>query len=109
MRTTFTIAHLTRSLRRRWVADARPSTPPHPDPFATLAVQLRLTRVASELRRLDGNERWAAGHHLTAATMAYDDLLAEAAELSDIEVPDAPRSVRRVVLEAQLHGAGWTW
>lgn len=108
MRTTFTFAALTRSLLHRRAVGAHPPPSTAPDPFATLAVQVRLSRVAAELRRLDG-ARWAAGHHLAAATMAYDDLLAEAAELSGIDVPDISRSVRRLLLEAQLHAAGWTW
>jgi hypothetical protein len=80
------------------------------DPMATLAVQWRLSRLACEIRRLetDGSS-WAKAHHLRAAEIAYDDLLAEACELVGIPAPVAAPPVRRLIMESDLRVRGWTW
>jgi hypothetical protein len=81
-----------------------------PDPFVILSVQERLARVACKIRDLEqGDVIWAKGHHLKAAEIAYDDLLAEACGLAGIPIPQASRPVRRLIMEADLHGCGWTW
>ncbi|TDE07931.1 hypothetical protein [Jiangella asiatica] len=81
-----------------------------PDPFQTLNVQLRLSRVVGEIRRLECDQgRWARAHHLAAATRAYDDLLLDAARLAGVPVPDAPAPVRRVMIESALRHDGWSW
>lgn len=80
------------------------------DPFASLGIQWRLRRVAAEIRHLEQDDgRWARVHHLRAAELAYDDLLAEACRLAGIPVPDAPRPVRRLIMEGDLRTRGWTW
>lgn len=100
------LADLTRALRRKRPGGRGTA----PDPFATLAVQLRLSRLAAEIRRLENDQgRWARAHHLVAATAAYDDLLLEAARLSEMSVPDATPPVRRLILESELRDRGWSW
>lgn len=98
------LGDLARSLLRR----ARPV--PGPDPFETLMIQSRLTRLAGEIQRLeqDGG-RWARAHHLSAAHGAYDKLLADACRLLDIPVADATPPVRRVLAESELRARGWLW
>lgn len=100
------LADLTRALRRMRSGGRGTA----PDPFATLAVQLRLSRVAAEIRRLENDQsRWARAHHLVAATAAYDDLLLEAARLCDMPIPDATPPVRRLIVESELRDQGWSW
>ncbi|PSL05272.1 hypothetical protein CLV30_104138 [Haloactinopolyspora alba] len=102
-------AQLTRALLRRRQAghdESRPAT----DPFRTLMVQLQLSRMSAEIHRLEHDQgRWARAHHLAAATAAYDDLLLEAARLSDVPVPDAAVPVRRLMIESALRHHGWSW
>lgn len=102
------LTDLTRALRRRRLG-GRPMSGA-PDPFVTLGLQIRLSRIATEIRHLerDGG-RWARAHHLTAATAAYDDLLVEAARLCDLPVPDADAPIRRLIIESQLRHRGWAW
>ncbi|WP_129669724.1 hypothetical protein [Phytoactinopolyspora endophytica] len=105
MGTTF--AGLVRALRRR-----RPTEEPTPgpDPFDTLTVQYRLTRVAAEIKVLERDgRRWARGFHLVAATAAYDGLLCDAARMSGVPIPDADPPVRRLILEPELRRIGWNW
>lgn len=100
---------LSRALRRRWPGG---KTAPEvtADPFETLTVQLRLTRIVAEIRRLERDQgRWARAHHLAAATRAYDDLLADAARLAGLPLPDAPPAIRRVMVESALRHDGWDW
>ncbi|WP_053203896.1 hypothetical protein [Jiangella muralis] len=100
---------VTRALRRRWPG-GRAAPAVAADPFETLTVQLRLTRVSGEIRRLERDQgRWARAHHLTAATRAYDDLLLDAARLAGLPVPDAPPAIRRVMIESALRHDGWSW
>ncbi|HEU4540658.1 MAG TPA: hypothetical protein VFR23_05980 [Jiangellaceae bacterium] len=81
-----------------------------PDPMETLVVQWRLSRLAWEIRQLESDEnRWARAHHLRAAEIAYDDLLAEACGLAGIPVPVAAPPVRRLIIESDLRVRGWTW
>lgn len=102
-------ADFTRALRRRWSSGRADVCTVH-DPFQTLEVQLRLTRVAAEIRHLERDQgRWARAHHLSAATAAYDDLLIEAARLTGVPVPEAKPPVRRLMIESDLRHSGWTW
>lgn len=89
----------------------RPARPePAADPFTVLGIQWRLGRLAAEIRRLERDDgRWARVHHLRAAQLAYDDLLAEACGLAGIPVPDAARPVRRLIIEGDLRTRGWSW
>jgi hypothetical protein len=81
------------------------------DPFSTLEVQLALSRLDREISALltDRSERFAQGHHLQAALLAYEQVLLEACRLA--EVPSLPegRRLRRVMAEAELRARGWTW
>lgn len=100
------LGDLARSVLRR----ARP--PAGPDPFQTLTVQSRLTRLAGEINRLEQESRsgrWARAHHLTAAQVAYDRVLGEACDLLEVPVPDGTPAVRRVLAESELRSRGWSW
>lgn len=100
---------LTRALRRRW-SGGRSAPCIAADPFETLNVQLRLTRIVGEICRLERDQgRWARAHHLAATTRAYDDLLIEAARMAGVPVPDAPAPIRRVMIESALRHDGWSW
>ncbi|NDL58087.1 hypothetical protein [Phytoactinopolyspora mesophila] len=105
MRTSF--VDLFRALFQRWPGDGREH---HPDPFDTLAVQYRLSSVAAEIHTLERDmRRWARGHHLIAATAAYEHLLCDAARMSGVPIPDTEGPVRRLILEAELRNRGWEW
>ena len=81
-----------------------------PDPMETLVVQWRLSRLAWEIRQLESDEsRWAKAHHLRAAELAYDDLLAEACGLAGVPVPAGEPAVRRLIMESHLRYLGWNW
>ncbi len=83
-----------------------------PDPFAVLELQLTLGRLTAELDTLAraGGTVFALAHHAEAATRAYDQTLAEACRLVGAPVPqNGPRSSRRLLMEAELVNAGWTW
>ena len=100
------LGDLARSVWRR----TRPS--PDPDPFQTLTVQSRLTRLSGEINRLEEESRsgrWARAHHLTAAQVAYDRVLTEACDLLEVPVPEGPPAVRRVLAESELRSRGWSW
>ena len=93
------------------------------DPFEVLALQCRLTALATEIQRLkqDGSTI-ALAHHLRATQYAYDALLAEACRLiglqAEAEVPPVPDDVAgswivdeetRMRKELELTSRGWTW
>lgn len=82
-----------------------------PDPFATLELQTRLTRLTQELDDLSSGrtKRFALAHHAEAATRAYEMTLAEACRLVGLDCPDADRPTRVLLMEADLVRAGWTW
>jgi hypothetical protein len=100
-------AHLGDLARSVWRRSRGGSTP---DPFETLTIQTRLTRLAGELNRLeqDGG-KWARAHHLNAAQAAYDRLLSDACGLLEIPLPDGTPPVRRLLAETELRSRGWTW
>lgn len=87
--------------RRRWDVD----------PFSALEVQLALGRLEEEIVRLlrHDDDRFARGHHVMAARLAFDQVLEEACRLAGItDLPESP-SLRRIVAEAELRTRGWTW
>jgi hypothetical protein len=80
------------------------------DPFQALEVQAALARLDREITELRSSQAFACAHHLRAAMAAYDDLLVEACRLAGVGPPRAARgSVWRVLVEAELHAAGWCW
>lgn len=82
-----------------------------PDPFATLEIQLRLSRLSGELDMLAGPgiAPFAAAHHARAAELAYDASLAEACALIGADVGRAGGPADRLEMEATLVRDGWTW
>jgi hypothetical protein len=81
------------------------------DPFSALEVQLALSRLEHEISALlaDGSERFAQGHHLQAAMLAYEQALLEACRLAGVPSLPEGRRLRRVMAEAELRVRGWTW
>jgi len=84
---------------------------PVQDPFATLDLQARLSRLAAEMDALEHQQspRFALRHHAEAATRAYDQTLAEACALAGLPVPSGRAAADRLLAEASLLQAGWTW
>lgn len=84
---------------------------PEADPFATLALQMRLSRIAAEIDSLhaDPDRRTARGFHLRAAMLAYDDLLDEGCRLAGVGVVEGEGAVHRLIAESELRSRGWTW
>jgi hypothetical protein len=82
-----------------------------PDPFATLELQCRLSRLAGELRELEraGPRAIATAHHMQAALWAYDRTLEDALRLMNLPVPGGGGPVARLLAEASLRSAGWDW
>ncbi len=80
------------------------------NPFSALEVQVSLARVEAHIESLlEDEQRFARGHHLRAARMAYDHLLEQACRMAGVtDLPD-DRQVRRVIAEAELRSRGWTW
>jgi len=81
------------------------------DPFRTLELQTRLSRLSREIELLDREPtpRFAMGHHARAAIKAYDQTLAEACRLQGLPVPQGEGATDRLLAEAALLQAGWTW
>jgi len=81
------------------------------DPFCALEVQCALSRIDAEIVALTtkDDDKFARGHHLIAARLAFDQLLDEACRLAEVrDLPD-PGPVRRMVAEAELRLRGWSW
>jgi hypothetical protein len=55
-----------------------------------------------------GNE-FAHGFHGRAALLAYDRTLDEACQLAGVPIPEGEGSTRRLMIEAALSQAGWSW
>ncbi|ARU51977.1 hypothetical protein CBR64_11285 [Cellulosimicrobium cellulans] len=97
-----------RRLRRRTSA---------PDPLATLALQVRLSELAAEMRRIEADpDVYARAHHYLAVQGAYDALLREACRLTGLSVEDAPLRAgfrtgddERFREELELSARGWSW
>jgi hypothetical protein len=87
------------------------------DPLVTLAIQVRLGELASELRRItDDPDVYARAHHWRAAQGAYDELLREACRLGGVEVRETPLRAdersgtdERLREELELSSRGWSW
>ena len=81
------------------------------DPFRTLELQTRLSRLSREIELLDREPtpRFAMGHHAQAALRAYDQTLAEACALQGLPPPEGDGPTDRLLAEAALLQAGWTW
>lgn len=81
-----------------------------PDPFRALQLQIRLSRLSGEVGALERAERgaFAIAFHLQATILAYEQTLQEACWLAEIPVTvDGP--VGRLMAEATLQRAGWSW
>lgn len=78
----------------------------HQIPLETLALQTRLGQLAEEVQRLERGSDWARAHHLRAAELAYDNLLAEACkhagitEADFVSAPVAPIELPAAVVAA---------
>lgn len=88
------------------------------DPFATLEVQLALSRLDQEIKDLRRNDRddFAGAHHLRAAIKAYDYVLDDACRMAGVAPPGGRgtppgevSAVRRMLAEAELQARGWDW
>jgi hypothetical protein len=83
------------------------------DPFVTLELQARLSRLAHELDDMGSGRTpvFALAHHAEAATRAYEMTLAEACRLVEAPLPEpsTPRESRILLMAAELWRAGWTW
>lgn len=84
---------------------------PCQDPFATLTLQTRLSRLADEMATLSctSASTFALGHHARAVTRAYEETLTEACALAGLPVPAGNGASDRLLAEASLIQAGWTW
>ncbi|MCB7135173.1 hypothetical protein [Cellulosimicrobium marinum] len=88
-----------------------------PDPLRTLALQVRLTELAAEMRRIEADpDVYARAHHYLAVQGAYDALLREACRLTGLPVEDAPLRAglrahddERLREELELSARGWSW
>lgn len=101
--------------RRAWFRRRRPE--PVPDPLETLALQVRLSELAAEMRRLEADpDVYARAHHYLAVQGAYDALLREACRLTGLPVEDVPMRAglragdeERFREELELSARGWSW
>ncbi|MFF2269113.1 hypothetical protein ACFVTZ_12640 [Cellulosimicrobium cellulans] len=90
---------------------------PAPDPLATLALQVRLSELAAEMRRIEADpDVYARAHHYLAVQGAYDALLREACRLTGLPVEDTPLRAgfrtgddERFREELELSARGWSW
>jgi hypothetical protein len=84
---------------------------PPPDPFETLQLQARLSRLAAELARLDshGERGFARGHHLRAALEAYERTLDDACRFAGLPVEPGRGAAHRLIAETRLAACGWRW
>jgi hypothetical protein len=88
-----------------------------PDPLETLALQVRLSELAAEMRRIEADpDVYARAHHYLAVQGAYDALLREACRLTGLPVEDVPLRAgfragddERFREELELSSRGWSW
>ncbi|WP_129337821.1 hypothetical protein [Cellulomonas endophytica] len=83
-----------------------------PDPFETLALQVRLERLAAQVRALEADPHiWARARRLMAVEAAYDAVLVDAWRLAGagaaLPAPAPPPD--RTTAELDLAARGWTW
>ncbi|WP_028045983.1 hypothetical protein [Cellulomonas sp. URHE0023] len=93
-------------------AHLRHERPPVYDPFMTLHVQSRLSKVAEHVRELEADPHaFARAERLIASQLAYDQLLAEACRLAGVEVEPHPKGdgAERFREEVELASRGWGW
>jgi hypothetical protein len=81
------------------------------DPFETLALQSRLSRLAREMRALDdpSSRGFGTWHHTRAAQEAYERTLDDACRLARVDVEPGRGAAHRLIAEAMLESAGWRW
>lgn len=112
--------------RARSIPRARPWSKPATreiDPFEILALQLRLSTLATQIQRIEHDQSsLARAHHLRATQYAYDAILRQACLLvglddqarspetddlvSDTWVVDEDERMRQ---ELELCARGWSW
>lgn len=94
-------------LRPAWVRSSGGGA----DPFVTLAVQQRLSRLARELAELDqhSGRRFGVWHHVRAAQEAYERTLDDACRLAGLPVEPGRGAAHRLIAESALESAGWRW
>ena len=94
-------------VRRRLIGRDRPGL----DLFRKLELEARLTRLAGELKALEDESGscFALRHHAVAATRAYEQTLDEACELQHLPVSLGGGPSDRLLAEASLLQAGWSW
>lgn len=80
------------------------------DPFATLAVQVRLAEVSALLRQIERDERMICrGERWVATKAAYDALIVDACGLAGVSAPTRPTEDERLRAELELVCQGWSW
>lgn len=88
-----------------------------PDPWETLAIQVRLGELARELRTVtDDPGLYARAHHWRAVQDAYDAMLRDACRVAGLTVADRPLRAdehvsedERLREELELSARGWSW
>jgi hypothetical protein len=88
-----------------------------PDPWETLAIQVRLGELARELRTVtDDPGLYARAHHWRAVQDAYDAMLRDACRVAGLAVVDHPLRAdehvtedERLREELELSARGWSW
>lgn len=84
-----------------------------PDPFRTLGVQLRLSRLAAQLRDPEQHDgRFGRARRRQTTLDAYDEALAEACRLAGAplyRLPGMDRELGRQMEELALDDRGWSW
>ncbi|GAA1977239.1 hypothetical protein GCM10009718_12020 [Isoptericola halotolerans] len=88
-----------------------------PDPWETLAIQVRLGELAQELRTVtDDPGLFARAHHWRAVQDAYDAMLRDACRVAGLAVVDHPLRADEHVTEDErlreelaLASRGWSW
>jgi hypothetical protein len=84
-----------------------------PDPFLTLETQLRLGRLAGQLRILDESEHRFGNRRRRRVTLAaYDETLEQACRLAGApryRDPNDDPEVNRQMTELALGDRGWSW
>ncbi|WP_265520245.1 hypothetical protein [Oerskovia flava] len=87
------------------------------DPIVTLELQVRLSELADEMRRIEQDPvLYGRAHHYLAVQGAYDALLRDACRLTGLPVEDVPLRAglrvgddERFREELELSARGWSW
>jgi hypothetical protein len=84
-----------------------------PDPFLTLETQLRLSKLAEQLRTLDERDpHWGDRRRRRLVLADYDETLARACRLAGApryQAPDVDPEANRQMTELALGDRGWNW